>query len=165
MTEKEKYIGESQLLRVPQKGMRFVIKDKSISESKLSEEVQEKLNSRLMTYSLGFYDDETPPSPIVMLMVRPESINETVVPYLLQNQADYSSHVLEWKWERKSAFPEADSYWNIQEKASRRILNLTNADFPSGWTLDGNSLSFKCTVVFEDESGEQQELINVVVIK
>lgn len=169
---KEKYIGESKLSQESKKkiGLKIadsvittrMIKDGAVTEDKLSEEVRNKIDAMLAVYTLGFYTDEDPPMPIMMIAVRPERIDKVIVPYLLLYQQDMSDSVTDWIWQRTSSNTASDTIWNNSSKARQRVMHLTWEDFPQGWQYN-NDVSFKCTVHFLMD-GENQTLTNVILI-
>lgn len=173
MTYKKEYIGESQLSQQPEKKLRIKVEEKAIktpmldddavTEDKLSQALRDKLNKLLDVYTLGFYTDEDPPMPIMMIAVRPENIDKVIVPYLLLYQQDVSDTVADWIWQRTTNNPTLDRIWNNSSKARQRTLHLTQDDFPQGWQYAGNDVSFKCTVHFLLD-GEEQTLTNVILI-
>lgn len=139
------------------------ILDEAVTWDKLSEDVKKRIKVYLSTISLGFYHDDDPPTPMLMVQVRPRNVNETIVPYLLLAQQDMSDLVTEWKWERDTGNETADLVWNNSSKASQRTFNLTSNDLPTGWYLSEDKISFKCTATFTYESIEA-EIINSVTI-
>lgn len=135
---------------------------------------------RANNISLGFYSNEIPPIPLLGLSVRPQHIDETVVPYLLLGQEDISKLVTSWQWERETQFPELDLAWKNSArtvpgdptsplKSVTRTLHITfdgNSqynDLPNGWDSNGGSASFKCTATFPFD-GDMAEIINSITI-
>lgn len=173
MIEKEKHIGEAKMTEQPKKPFTFTIKDNAItagkiasgavSWDKLSDDLKAKIDIMVPTITLGFYTDEEDPAPLLAISIRPENINQTIVPYLMMAQQDISSSVIEWKWERDSGNPAMDEAWNSQPKAWNRRITLTGEDFPTGWTDEGSKLSFRCAASFHYDEGIQV-LMNVVTI-
>lgn len=173
MIEKEKHIGEAKMTEQPKKPFTFTIKDNAITGSKiasgavswdkLSDDLKAKMDMMVPTITLGFYTDEEDPAPLLAISIRPENINQTIVPYLMMAQQDISSSVIEWKWERDSGNPAMDEAWNSQPKAWNRRITLTGEDFPTGWTDEGSKLSFRCAASFHYDEGIQV-LMNVVTI-
>lgn len=137
--------------------------DNSVTEDKLSENLRTKLAMMVPTIALAFYSDDPEPVPLLSLSVRPGDINETIVPYLLMAQQDISASVVEWKWTRESDNQALDEAWNNQAKAHQRTMYLTNDDFPSGWSLAGRKIAFRCSAKFYYEDS-LQTLINVITI-
>lgn len=107
--------------------------------------------------SLGFFTDEAVPVPLLSLSVRPGHIDVTVVPYLLTDQEDTSADVTSWQWQRSSGLAELDAAWAAGSKGTQRRLHLTDDDFPTGWYIDGRSVSFTCTARIPD--GQQDAVI------
>lgn len=173
MIEKEKHIGEAKMTEQPKKPFTFTIKDNAITASKiasgavswdkLSDDLKAKIDMMVPTITLGFYTDEEDPAPLLAISIRPENINQTIVPYLMMAQQDISSSVIEWKWERDSGNPAMDEAWNSQPKAWNRRITLTGEDFPTGWTDEGSKLSFRCAASFHYDEGIQV-LMNIVTI-
>lgn len=124
--------------------------------------------------SLGFYDSLSNPVPLLGLTVRPTSIDETVVPFLLFGQEDFSDRVLSWKWERETGHADLDDAWANSArvdaadatsplKSMTRVLHITSADLPGGWYADGGKVSFKCTATF-GYGADEAEIINRISI-
>ena len=173
MIEKEKHIGEAKMTEQPKKPFTFTIKDNAItagkiasgavSWDKLSDDLKAKIDMMVPTITLGFYTDEEDPAPLLAISIRPENINQTIVPYLMMAQQDISSSVIEWKWERDSGNPAMDEAWGHQEKAKHRTITLTADDFPPGWATANSKLSFRCYASFRYDDSIQV-LMNVVTI-
>lgn len=112
---------------------------------------------RANNISLGFYTSLVDPMPIYGLNVRPASIDETVVPFLLIGQEDISSIVTNWAWVRDSGNPELDAVWSGNHTGlGQRVLHLTTADFPSGWDVNGGKVMFTCTATFPFDNDNAQ---------
>ena len=112
---------------------------------------------------LGFYTAGENPSPISAIFIRPGHIDETISPRLLSDNTDLTNTVDRWKWTRKSHKPGLDEYWNSQSKASQRELHLTEDDFPQGWELQTQKISFTCTATIVD-GNEEYEIINKILL-
>jgi len=123
------------------------------------------------TFSLGFYSDGSDPTPIMGLAVRPDSIDERVVPYLLFGQEDISDKVQTWAWQRESQYEALDEAWGNSTmtddgtalKSRTRTLHVTNADLPSNWATNNGKVGFKCTATFLT-GGEETEIVNAITI-
>lgn len=112
---------------------------------------------------LGFYTAGENPVPIAFIAVRAHKINETISPRLLSDNDDLTNIVTEWKWTRTSFKPILDNYWNSSEKASQRILHLTNDDFPDGWEDSEEKISFSCSAIIEN-GDEKYNIVNKIII-
>jgi len=130
---------------------------------------------RMNNVNLGFYTDEDPPLPILMVGVRVGYVDETIVPYLLVGQEDISSTVTSWEWVRESGDDVTDDVWKNSKhtdpedpesplKSVTRTLHITDDDLPENWWVAGSKVSFKCTATFPYESGESAEIINSITI-
>ena len=171
--DKNTLIGNGPLSKTPREKLNFRIGDKAITGSKiasgavswdkLSDDLKAKIDMMVPTITLGFYTDEEDPAPLLAISIRPENINQTIVPYLMMAQQDISSSVIEWKWERDSGNPAMDEAWGHQEKAKHRTITLTADDFPPGWATANSKLSFRCYASFRYDDSIQV-LMNVVTI-
>ena len=137
--------------------------DGCVTREKLADDIIPDILSAINRLTMGFFTDGEDPSPILLIAGRPGYINETVVPYLLLGQEDYSDHAIRWQWKRNSRRPDFDNVWNQSEKAGARTLNLTDADLPSGWWFDGGRVAFTCTVYFMS-GGEEKKIYNTITI-
>jgi len=192
MGSNEKYIGNAPLKDKPKRKFIFVIGDKviktkhlddgAVTPEKLSEGfVEELINmpieeikkevediytllKRYHAVSLGFYTEDEPPIPILSLPIRLDNINETVKPYLLFVQEDYSSYVTRWEWVRESYREDLDNAWNHLPKAGERVLHITSGDLPTGWNINGGRVGFKCTAYIDKGDGEVVEIINKISV-
>ena len=114
--------------------------------------------------TLGFFTPGNNPMPIYGLSIRPANIDETVQPYLLIGQHDISDVATNWAWTRDSGDAAMDAVWNGNHTgALMRTLHLTNADFPSGWAVNGGKVCFTCTATFTLE-GENAQIGNHITV-
>lgn len=79
-------------------------------------------------------------------------VNTTITPHLYYGNVDITEDVAAeyWTWTRESESgkTEQDEAWDAEHE-QQKVLNLTNSDMPSTWSI-GDKAIFTCTVVLND---------------